>query len=380
MHFTQILPYAGFLVIVGWYAFFSSNSKISIILLFVFSALFIGLRFETGFDWPVYKEEFQILRSVDISLESIMRYSSYFQHEFGYVALVTLSSKILLDYEQFQLLVYILLFVSLLSVSKALKVRSFSDSFFIIVSFLMFTLMMSTMRQCVAIAMINFGVSFFVREKVFKSLFFALLALSFQISSGIYILVFFAASTLKFKGGRLTFIYAALGAVIVSVAVNYIPVFELPIINKLNIYVSREFSSNIYERIFFITINVVALFHSVAMLKRASKKDKFIYRSISIMSAASIALLPITTIRNRIFYENIILYSFVLYNSPYRTNAFKYLISVLGIVSFASSIVKQSRIAFIPYQNYVVFSVTGEQGDGYSRQQQVYAIHREAVQ
>lgn len=58
--------------------------------------LIIGFRYETGFDWPIYKRAFDFM-AVDFSIDAILTYSRASQIELGWLAITSLVSQIFSD-------------------------------------------------------------------------------------------------------------------------------------------------------------------------------------------------------------------------------------------------------------------------------------------
>lgn len=379
MTLSLLFPYAAFYIFLLLMCLFKKNSFTSIVVLFVISSIFIGLRFETAFDWTVYKEEFSVLQQSKINISSILDISKSFNHEVGFVIFSAIFSHIFSDYESLQLTIYCMFFTSFIYLSKTLNSKWITAQFFIIVSFLLFTLMMSTLRQCLAIAFLNFAFSATFRRKFPIAMALFVAAISSQLSSLIYIGIFVAAYFWRIGAGKLTFVYGLAISCISYFLLFTIARINLPLIDKLSIYLSRDFDSNIYEQILFLLTNVAMLFFSTREIIKCDIIGRIICRYLIISSSMSIALLDINTIRNRIFYESLILFVIFVFVKMNKTRVVLInTLAMLGFISFISSFIRQSRIAFLPYQNYVGYALNGHPGTGYERQAEIYRLQRQA--
>jgi hypothetical protein len=138
-------------------------------------ALFVAVRFETGYDWPVYENHFMQIASND---------DFYLKFEFGYELLVYLFSKLGLGFYQF---------IAVLSLFEVFIIASSVRFFFPRHSMLVMAVLYSVpdfylipafalVRQGLAVSLFFYGIRCFVENRKIMAWVFFLLAISFHYS------------------------------------------------------------------------------------------------------------------------------------------------------------------------------------------------------
>lgn len=342
--------------------------------LFIIAALmFVGLRFETAFDWPVYKSQFEYLQAARFSSDSIIAVHELWNHEIGYVVLAFVAANVLPNYEWFQLIVFAFLLASIGFLARSLNEKMEGWALYIILSFLMFSLIMSTMRQCVALSVFNIGLGMFLRGKNAPGAAIALSSLLFHMSGIIYVGIL-AASLLRIPNKpRNVIVIAAVVALTANVLLYWTSIFDIGLFARANYYLEQSRDINFYEVLFFVfTMSTVFVFSLLSLSYYEGDPKVIVMRFCAIGSVLAVALLSVSTIRNRIFYEIVILSAILI---PFYAQAklFRGALIALSTFFFLAQFTREAAVAWLPYQS----ALEDRDGDGHIRQGAVRRMARE---
>lgn len=191
------------------------NANIFQMLVFALIVFFVGFRFETGYDWAMYRNFFE--------------YNTFHSSiEFGYVFLIKILRYFFNDYQSLflftALLTYIFIF---LGIKKYTTHTSIALVLFLLIPGF-FLNSLTIIRQELAIAIAFYAFSFLVDKKILKYFFLMILAFSIHYSVAIvffthlvvwkfapkikysfyYLLILFSLLFLKFNIGDLVYYFA----------------------------------------------------------------------------------------------------------------------------------------------------------------------------
>ncbi len=357
------------------YAFFWSASLLSglairhrlttnLFLIAVF--LFIGLRLDTGFDWPVYKAIFEDFQG-EFSLAKIAIYSQLYGQEPGFLLFMGVTSQYFPNYEFFQALVTIALLWSTVFLCRVLGVKKVALVIAIALTYLMWGVGFSTLRQSMAISFFNFGLVFFLRKQaVWGGLLFAT-AILFQLSSLVYIAAFVASRYLwrtKKPPSLLAYVLVVGGAAFAApLALRTISAISSFAATKLEFYLAileqaGGLQLGLNDIAFLLLFAGAALLASRSMVRPGSETlySNEIRRLIMVLSAIGAASTFLSVLRDRVSYELFILISICVMLPGVRFRwlfvTFFVAFGVINTVIYTFGF--PSRLAFSPYQNVIV--------------------------
>lgn len=337
---------------------------------------FLGLRFETGFDWVFYKNGFEVLQN-DFSFDAAILYSELFQIDFGFVLLAALIGQIFPQYEYFQALVAIVFLVSIFSLCRAFSVKNVALVIAIAATFLLLTLMMSTLRQCLAVSLFNFALCAAVSRHRVAMIILLVAAMSIHTSTLLYI----AALVFAFvQPARLpSLANVVLIAAIVSVAqismmtfVNLLPEF---FVNRIDLYnLDQIFEGFSIWYLYFFGLSAFILSYTMFgnQIADAPVRSTLLRRIIVALAVMCICTLSLNVVRDRVSYEMFLLFALYLaHHQAWLAIPTRVAAVVLGLFfSIFNILTPGNRTVFAPYQNIIGVAVTGDEGDGMFRQEQ----------
>lgn len=355
--------------------------KNSLFFLGFIAIVFLSLRFETGFDWPAYQQVFNVTPPLfDAGLNDIFEVASIESKEPFFVLFVSLLKGF---GAEFQALIavcaifQISVFVRFLSQLKENSATIFALS----ISWLLFTLYMSTLRQGLAVSFFLMFMIFMEKKRRNSATFFLAIGLLFQYSSLVYFLMYLVADYVRWNK-KLVFlclilIILALLGVDSSVAVlNLISMAGFEMINsKIDWYVNGyAIPTNAFElfyNIFFSGMTLLILY-----LTQPSSEDgvlvKKMYGMSLIFCVMGLLFYNFPLLRNRVQYLVLpFCYFFIVrymvgHRLIYRCLIYT-LLFLMHALYFGMFLEKQSSIPFVPYQNYFIHMITGNPGDGAAR-------------
>ena len=345
--------------------------------IFLFAVfLFVGLRLETGFDWPVYKEIYATFQQ-DFSLLNVAVYVLKYGQEPGFLFLLGLSSQYLPNFEVFQALVTIALLWSTVFLAQAVGVRKTALVVAIAMTYLMLPVGFSTLRQSMAISFVNFGLAHFLRRKNARGALFFVLAALFQLSSLVYIAAFGAARFLgrtKQPPPLRTFLIATAGAAVLApVAIQAISLVSRFAALKLEFYL--EFSGTLQlsqlDLIFFVFFGACAVLSARVMVIPGTESpySNELRQLIMVLSAFGASSNFLTVLRDRVSNELFLLVSILLIMPGVRFRWFFVgFFITFGLFNSVIDFFPYPRyLAFAPYQNVVVSYLLGQESTGHDR-------------
>jgi hypothetical protein len=369
-----VTPYYTFIFLLVSIAALPIDKNLKNYIALIASVAFVGLKYETGFDWTVYKDMFFHLRNLDANefISNIDALSLQFKQEHIFVLYVAFASKIFPNYEMFTLFNYAFYVISLYFVSQRFNCEKFSYAIIPIHLFLMFTLEFSTLRQMIAIGFLNFATFFYLRNAYTRTVITLLFAVGTQVSAGIYLVAILPAVILSGnRAGRALLALAPIAFIVFAVPAYF---YSDTIIDKLTYYLqSKDYNYNILEIAFsscFFAFSFVALL--ISRSTNVNEARRFLWWTCILLIAMAVIMFPFTTVRNRISYVIVPFLSFYLFSYPVRfryRSVLQYCYFLAGLVFFTGSLLKPSSVVLRPYQNYLVHWAFQFESDGRERQQ-----------
>lgn len=259
------------------------NANIFQILAFGLIVFFVGFRFETGYDWAMYRNFFE--------------YNTFHSGiEFGYVFLIKILRYFFNDYQSLFLFTALMTYIFIyLGIKKYTIHTSIALALFLLIPGF-FLNSLTIIRQELAIAITFYAFSFLVEKKYSKYLLLMIIAFSIHYSVAIaffthlviwyfapkikynyfYFIVIFSLFFLNFNIGSLVY-YFAQGARYEfyqsGESVSILKIFILNFLSLFYVYFSRKIVNKSVYNIYivaFVVVNVVYLnlFSSVIALSR----------------------------------------------------------------------------------------------------------------
>lgn len=350
--------------------------------LFFFGVVFfVSFRFETGFDWPVYKAIFEAFQS-QFTVTQLIFYQFVYSQEAGFLLLTGIFASFLPNYEAFQALVSLVFLVSIWRLSLTVGVKNVAMVFALVFSYLLLTVGFSTVRQSLAIAVFNFGLIAVLSSRRWLGAFLFALSVTIQVSASIYIAAFVIVRA--FLAFNRVPKFGAMIGIIVSILIGLFGVLPtvasfVPFLADRFSYYTEAFSDlsgfGLWGVFFFVAF--ISISAHVSYFPRNSPdsfiKDMVLRSMIVVLCAFSLATEFFPIIRDRASYEMWILYSVLLAKGGLRFKWEARLVAFsFGMVfTFLNVLSHPGRLAFVPYQNLVACHFSQCEGSGIDRQIQM---------
>ncbi|WP_285420652.1 EpsG family protein [Pseudomonas sp. efr-133-TYG-5] len=336
-------------------------------------AFFVGFKFQTGYDWPIYEAHYAAVANGE---------AFYLEFEFGYGWLVQIATSMGLTFEQFSA------FISIVEVLFiAFAVRRFFPGYCLVVMAVMYSVpdfylipTFSLLRQGLAVSIFLIGVyKFFSGNKIIGFVLFAI-ACSFHYSVAGGVLLLILVSTVPLS--RVTFLLVFLISVMLYISsfdiirgiVEVLIVYVNP---KYMIYLDRDvFNASLAYRGAFALVSLV-FFVCIytAWLKRDSFAGEQRYERTSVLTykLAFLGLLvpliifgfPTLSTRYQFFFA-IFLVGGALEALQKLTYASRFvmvfLIAIIAYLPFYRFLSSPLSIVYIPYQSQMFYDHTNSTG------------------
>lgn len=378
-----MIPYILFVALVWGIALLRIGNGAKVLLVGIVAVYFIGFRYEVGYDWPVYKTEFENLHSMGLGniLTHLRDIQADTQHELGFILLATAVSRVFSAYEFFQCFVFLIFFMSIWYLAKALRSHNPMAAFAMMQPFILITLEFSTLRQSIAIAFFNFGIYWLSRQRRGFGLLCFALAVAMQISAIIYVLVYLVSIGANRKTTTLA-IFGIIAASILSApaaifaVAGFLPAFAS---TKIAYYLfDRTYDSSILEQIFSVALYIFAAYSCWRVSRinrdRLSKSQLWAVNYVLVSALFALAFIWLPVMRNRLMYEFIIIFALMLFSRLGESlSKARMIMFGLSAVMMAVLLFKPLRYVYIPYQNYLWYQATNQTSDGWERQDYLFS-------
>lgn len=353
---------------------------LSIIIIF----LFIGFRYETGFDWPFYKN-MHLNLSLDYYLNDWMYNYNLYGVESGYLFLVGNIAPFV-SFEYFQAFVAAVFIYSTLMLARAVGHNNPPLALAVCLTYLLLTLLFSTIRQCLAISLFNIGLAIYIQNyfspkiKIWLVVVIFALATSFQNSTFIYCVIFvYCNINLSQTAKRfLVLILVSLMVPVLLYPETVNGLIESRAAAKIQYY--SEVNSSLFNSVnayYLVLLSFIffGLLYSYPkdQISRSDSLEKLISFA-RILVVVNIISIPSAIVRDRISYELFIVAS-ILFTHQLARLKLIYSSGLIALGVFWSSfatLYQYTEIVFVPYQNYIIYYLLDIPSDGSRRQAQFF--------
>lgn len=336
------------------------------LLLFV---LFAGLRFETGNDWLIYKQDYEA-----IEFSNFFAYAQESTFEPLYLAVTFLSSQIV----SFQF------FLFMVSVFNGFVLHRFCNFFgagFSGVGAICFcwtylATNMATLRFSLSTSMVLLAVLFWLERHRLKSIFFNLLAVGFHTFS-LAFMPLLLLSEVKLNA-RIAFLTLAAG-VVFGLSFNYLAgsgLFSyIPFSGKLLLYTQNQSGMSI-GALLYVALNglfLVCLFRD----RIESELLNLVRWSTLILLSLQVGMWFLPVFWNR--YQVITVAIQAAYVSlKFVRRGFileTFILMFISLAVLAKNFMDPAFVAYVPYQNIISQTLSADKGDGEQRFYEALDVH-----
>ncbi|WP_280551801.1 EpsG family protein [Halomonas sp. 25-S5] len=342
--------------------------------------LFVGLRFETGFDWPVYKDIFSRFQE-SFQVSDVMSIYHTHNQELGFLVFFGALAQILPSYEYVQAIFTVFLLYSFVKLASAIHVshKALALSLSLFLSFFLLPVAFSTVRQSLAISFFNIALMYYISGRRLPSIVFCLLAILAHTSAIIYVGVL-VVNWFVMNNRRVVsaffLIFAALLFYAALLAVLELNTYFPPAVgSKISYYKDVAISSGLGLKSLALMLFAFLIGLHASMMKGSQpicdNRVTTLRNFIVVFSALAVASGFFTVLRDRIFYELMLLYG--IYIATLRVDVKFFVVPVVFSFGLAYQMVfflsYPSVIVFVPYQNAMLVKLTGNKIDGQKRSQ-----------
>lgn len=342
---------------------------------------FVGFRYETGFDWPVYKRIFLIYAD-GFSFGEIVFTSGFFGQEPGFLLSLAIGAVIFPNYEYVQAVYTLFLIYSIICLSRTVGVKNTALVVALALSFVIFTLGFSTVRQSLAIAIFNIGFALSLSGKTKWSYLVYGLSATFQLSVLVYLAAILVSRVMVRGNGSPNrgrfFVLCIASPVVLAILMQSAALLPGILGAKIAFY-AEDFSFtevNLLDLYLVLGFALIAWHVSVTGRREALQDPMILRLRIVIFTLAAIAISStfVDVFRDRVSYELVILYSVYL-GTVHVNNLWLARVS-LGIFGSAFSIYfltsTAGQLAFVPYQIALISIDEFAENDGKARQTKLF--------
>lgn len=355
-----------------------------------FTIYFVAFRFETGFDWPIYKALYSIGK--EAGTVDFGGYSRIYNGEPLYIITQSLLAKIFPSYEYLQF-IYSAIFLSSLFYFGVNFARAKVFEFLsIVMSYLVLTVGFSTVRQSLAISFVLLALVLFNRGRFYFAAAIAVVGVFFHYSAILYVAAFLICiASIRFDRTRGV---ATFSVVLIAILCSYVCIFLawkfgiLPSGERVHYYAAalQNYRFGLWDGMF------AALFIGMAghvMISEAffsrnlehGKIHEMISRMVLVLAAISFASLILPVVRDRLSYLLWILYAVFLT----RPGVFLRKLATISVVAFGIlfNVIAHFRypnsLMFLPYQNSITGSTGGAGRSGGERYNEFIIEHNKLL-
>jgi hypothetical protein len=336
------------------------ENKYQLLFIIILLGLLSGSRYEIGgSDYYIYENMYN---NVSTHLSEVINPSDniLMVTERGYIAIMALSKKVGLNYNQFLLLLGIAT-----SITLFLVIKNYTNYFFLIL--LLFICkgylyyFFTAQRQIIAILICWYAIKFVLNRKFKSFAFFVLIASLFHSSAIVFLIVYFTyAMELKNKFVIILFfisiIFGSLhiGPRLLIFISNYLPIGAEKLIN----YSGGTGSVNVFNFIEMVPIMFLILKHR-NIISRNTKHFSFFFPLFLIYIFINFAFYDFS-IMTRVRGYFIIGYISIIASIPYsfKTQAQKNIVLVVLVLYFSAVFIRELMVfdggtGYLPYNSYL---------------------------
>ncbi|RON46203.1 hypothetical protein BK666_13740 [Pseudomonas frederiksbergensis] len=357
--------------------FIKTKTGISFFLALFAFWLICAFRFETGFDWMVYEQYYNAIENSGfmefpqdvVSMEPLFYLLNYLVSRVG----------------NFQ---FFLFLVGTFNTYCACRFFYRFDSrvslgLAFVFCWVYFPLEMGTIRQSIAVSIMLLSMESFVFGRSKKAFFGFFIAMGFQYSALMYAPIFFLRG-IRYLIQHI-WIYIAVCLIFYSVgigsgqiALGLGAVANIPFVSeKLSVYAGFGFSQRSIAGAGYLVLNCMLLGLAKLYIKEITRRELVLVGALICLIGAQSFLFDFALIWNRIQYLACFAQAVIIYDILRRLQVpgRAVVAASVAVVSFASLLFfvsAGSAMPFTPYQSYINYVLTNEEGDGRLRAQQYY--------
>lgn len=329
-----------------------------------FLVFFVSFRFETGFDWPVYKMLFSELQSRFTGFNASC-FSENYNQEILFVGVLGVMSQVFADYEIPQAIFSLFFLASIFLLGRAFRIANIALFVALALSYIILTVGFSTVRQSLAIAAFNFAIVLYLNRRHYACAALLTLCLLFQYSAAMYVFAFLlaVATSRRYRSAWFDvgiFVGLASGALVGSAAFLLLAKTGVVVGSERVSFYVQMYSMrgiNLWDILFSLVLIGISG-HAIFSVLQFDRAEREILASRMMLTLAALALgaLLIPVIRERASYEMWVLYSVLLCS---RISALRKL-AICGAFAFAACYAAlvgfrgAALLMFHPYQNYLI--------------------------
>ncbi|AST80553.1 TPA: EpsG family protein [Citrobacter farmeri] len=325
--------------------------------------LFTALRFQTGYDWPVYQSYYNSPESSAISFE------------IGFVTLVYLFNFLGLNFNAF------VFFVSVVQVILIAKVvKYFFPRQCVLILAIMFSLadfylipMFALMRQGLAVSIFLYGLMLYDKGCFTKAKILFVVSVLFHMSSIIIIASTYLIIKIKFSKKTLLaiFVLSLLAYLFAFDLIGYIISLILPYIGqKYEMYMQRDtYNASGFYRVAFSMVSVFACF----LVYKYGSLNSLVLKNNNILKYALLAVIfpllfyayPTISTRYQYFYAIFMIGLGLTLLDYVKSNNLLIVILMMALlfyVPFYRFLTNPLSIVFVPYQNMITYDESNSTG------------------
>ncbi len=315
-----------------------------------------AFRFETGYDWLFYGELYEALRSpaVDVN-EMFQRYLDP-----AFIAFTKVLTLVSADVQILYVVATVIVVLAFLHLATLIPPKLVGTFWLICINFLIFSVFFSVVRQSIALALVLSAVTLLVVKR-WRIAAWALLIVAplFHIFGAAYS-AFALAGVISGKWSWNRFLLVAIGGAIAArLAWHAVPLLpDIGFFPKISTYVER--GGSIDAETFFLVVLYSGLILSIARTywKSVDIVGAFFARCAVIAALASLVMIDVEVVRNRLAYFAIPCAAIALLRAPLMiarrpslaalaTTAFV----VMSLVYCGTWLLRSSAFMLVPYQN-----------------------------
>lgn len=373
------ITFIAFLALIEVY---SKVKFIPAIIACIFTILFAGLRYETGFDWVEYENYFEL--TLPFFSNSVQYISPNLVVEPGFTYFVALVRTLDFSFQAFLLLISLINMAVIYFASKRYT-QYVAFVFLVYFGFSYLSGQMAAIRQTLSYSFILISLIEKDRKKIGSSIFFSAIAVSVHTFS--VVLVPFIFLRIKILPTFWVAVLAVLGVitaysgfyVIPFIADNLVPILGIEFLNtKLSMYSNYEGYELSIASLSFIPLHIMAYYLLITNKYQKYNIDNNFHNFavcctlLSIFSHSYLGVFP--AFWNRLSYMTFLIQAIAL-TAIYRTQMRKTIVSigltggawVAGAAIITYTLDTPTSLPYLPYQNAVVVWATGNLGDGRAR-------------
>lgn len=346
------------------------------LLLIIFWSI-AALRYDTGYDWLVYKNYFNQFFENSfgpstgiVPMEPLYRLANY-------LIAITLGD--------FQFIFLAVATFNTWAISKLLKEANTNKALCLFLYFctIYLAVQMGVTRQSIAISFFLLAILEDAKENRLRALVFCLLGIGFHYSAAMYLLVFLRGLTRKilrspriFCGILLTIYISGIG--LASLLIETISRSSIPFISeKIAFYLPSGLSSRTPASAAYLLISMSVFLWTNSTIRKKNRFQELLFGAIVLQIALESLFFDVPLFWNRVQYLAVLPQAILLSQTIDRKNLATRAVSLAASCAFGVALLTYQLTnpliaPYIPYYSYLEYMATGYPGTGMDRAIQYY--------